>query len=109
MTDLMRFLLVCLATYRISELFALDNGPYDIFKILRYAVGKKASEGSATWHTIADLVNCPFCLGVWFALVGAFIMIWHSIYSDFILIWLAIAGVQTFLESISNVRKNKGV
>jgi hypothetical protein len=104
-TDVMRFLLVCLATYRVSELFSLDNGPYDIFLNLRKWLGVRASEGSATWRTLADLINCPFCLGIWFALAGVLLLIWHTRYSDLILIWLAIAGVQTFLESSSNMRK----
>ena len=99
-----RLILAALSTYRLAELFALDNGPYDMFKVIRYALGRKASEGNSTWKTLADLVDCPFCLGIWFAVLAGAGVIYPTNPGDILLILLGIAGLQAFLEGITGKR-----
>jgi hypothetical protein len=97
---LVNYLLVLLAIfadYRLSELIALDV----IFTPLREAAGKRVTIGKHdVWWWIAEWMNCPYCLGIWFALPLAFLCAtgWQYI----LLSWIAIAGGQTFLESLSN-------
>ena len=86
------FVLVVLATYRLAELVSID----DISKPVRLAIGKKAGE-SIVWKKLADLINCPYCTGIWIAIMGAIIMKPTSV-TFFIIYWLAIAGGQAFLE-----------
>jgi len=89
--------LAIFANYRLAELVALDV----IFEPLRNAAGKRVTIGKHdAWWWIAEWLNCPYCLGVWFALPLAFICAdgWQYI----LISWFAIAGGQTFLESLSN-------
>lgn len=96
-----RIILAILAVYRLSELVALDTGPYDIFDKFRRMLGRKASSGSSTWKTLADLVNCPFCCGIWFSIFFTVLILFPTLPGDIFILFLAIAGGQTFLESLS--------
>jgi len=88
-------LLSILAVYRLAQLISLDDGPFDVFKRLRLLCGQIAYKYK-NLKTLADLVNCPYCLGVWFAL---FVVIALRP-SPWWLHWLAIAGGQAFLQSM---------
>lgn len=101
----LRVVLACLTVYRLSQLFVLDDGPYDMFKQIRSFLGRRANTNS-TWKTLADLFNCPFCLGVWFAGLAVPTVIYPTLYADIVLLWLGISGLQAFLEGFTNVRTN---
>lgn len=90
------FLLITLAVYRLAQLIALD----DISKPIRTFAGKRAGN-SKIWKFIANLLHCPYCMGIWFAFAGAWILQPDSLLS-FIVIWLSLAGGQAFLESLSS-------
>lgn len=101
--------LAVLATYRMSQLVAYDDGPFDLLARVRgltaYAPNGKPRTG-AIWHSLAGLVSCPYCLGVWFSGVftlvagrGLAMDIWTAI-----LFWLAVAGGQCFLQSLETSR-----
>lgn len=49
------FIIGCLATYRLTVLFARDAGPFRVFSRLR---------------SRSQLVACPYCVSIW---LGAFI------------------------------------
>ena len=52
-------------------------------------------------RNLADLSNCPYCLGVWLALFVALPL--ARPLGAFVLIWLAIAGGQSALQSLERV------
>lgn len=98
--------LAVLATYRMAQLVAYDDGPFDLLARARgltaYAPNGNPRTG-AIWHSLAGLVECPYCLGVWFAGVftlvagrGLALDVWTAV-----LFWLAVAGGQCFLQSLS--------
>lgn len=94
--------LAVLATYRLAELFALDLGPYSIFANWRSYLGKRASgkDYHSIWFNLAELFNCPFCLGIWFGVIFAIVVLYFlNPVTKFLIIALAISGGQTFLEN----------
>ncbi len=96
------FVIGVLATYRIAELFALDDGPFDLFKSIREGFGKRAYRNKLM-KNFADLFSCPFCIGVWISIIiGIVILYWLNPVTKTILIILALAGGQSFLENRRN-------
>ena len=96
-----RLILASLAVYRLSQLVALDNGPGFMSARLRGFFGRRASKESnemGVWHQLAEFINCPFCLGVWFSLIITLAAFNVSNPVEFVLIWLGMAGVQAALE-----------
>jgi hypothetical protein len=95
----LRFLLAALALYRVARMFTLEDGPFGLFDRFRLWLGKRAgnSESHGLAWTLAELFNCPHCIGVWLALLFAPAAIWPSRVGDGILIILALAGLQSYL------------
>jgi len=99
-------ILAVLANFRLGELFALDDGPLDVFATLRgltaYDRNGNKRQG-ALWASAKALFECPYCLGVWFAFPLALILSFGKKFSveRFLVLWLAIAGGQSFLQSLS--------
>ncbi len=101
LTETWRILLAVFAVYRVAELIAIDDGPYEIFLRFRKWAGTKASVGHGFWYNVAELVHCPFCVGVWIAFIVALPVVLPSFIGDVFLIFLGLAGAQTFLETLS--------
>lgn len=96
-----RFVIASLAVYRLSQLVALDDGPSFTFKRLRTFLGRKAAQELSEygrWHQLAEFINCPFCLGVWFSLFITLVAFDASNPVEFGLIWLGMAGAAAFAE-----------
>lgn len=94
------FLLMVLAVYRLALLVAQDV----ITSGLRRRVGMWAAGSpshSFPWY-VAELVNCAYCTGVWFALAGALWLAvsWHISLQDTVFLWLSLAGAQAFMFSL---------
>ena len=90
-------ILAILATYRLSRLVADDQAAVP----LRAWAGRRASgqpTGSPAF-LLAELVNCPYCLGVWFAAFLALLLKPGSA-REWVLTWLAIAGGQALVQEI---------
>lgn len=100
--DPLRLLLAAFATYRLAGLFSLDDGPYMIFARLRKFLGAKAAGKSecSTWHSLALLFQCPFCLGVWIAIFMLIPLYVQNEFTNIFLYVFAISGFQTFFETI---------
>jgi hypothetical protein len=97
--DILATLIAILAVYRISQFIAYDDAPFGLMLKVRLYLGKKASgiKKYGFWWSLAELINCPFCVGLWVSLlITPFIFGFHW-YS--LLFWLAIAGGQAWLES----------
>lgn len=102
-----RLFLAAFAAYRLSELFSIDDGPFYVFRRLRRWFGQMAAGESVTSirYSLAQLFECPFCIGVWFAAILTIPVMLPTVYTDAILIWLAIAGFQTMLETFAKRAK----
>lgn len=104
MTFVIRFILAALAIYRVA-MFTREDGPGGVFSIIRVWLGKRAAkvtlktgfELHGFWWSLAEISNCPHCVGVWLALLVAPAVVWPSTVTDIILIILALAGAQSYL------------
>lgn len=105
--ELVDFVLITLATFRLIRLFVYDA----ITKFFREqfwdakTTGKRIlleKPASGPRRTLADLLSCPWCFGVWAA---ATITFFYALtpYAYFFVVFLAIAGVATFLQLLSNM------
>lgn len=90
----MIYFLLILATYRLSRLISVDLGPFDCFEKVRLFFGKRASK-NIVWKTLADLVHCQFCTGIWIALV--LVLIFTNEYPWW-LNWFSVAGGQAVIS-----------
>ena len=92
MKNLFTFLIIVLATFRLTELVTKDEGPYSVFQRFRLFLGKRAMINKH-WQTMADAVHCHFCFGVY----ASVIIILCPQKLRYI---LAVAGGQSLLESL---------
>jgi len=100
-----RYVLAALACYRLSQLVALDDGPFFVFQRLRdwserISIGKS---GDHLYASLRELLMCPYCLGVWFAAVT--LALSTTPWGQIINAWLGIAGAQALLEGFNNVER----
>ncbi len=104
MPDILTVFIAIFATYRVAQFITYDNAPFNLMDKFRCYLGKKATsaEKYGFWWSMAELVNCPFCNGLWISLL--FTLILFSVQPVFILIWLSIAGGQAWLESMVQSR-----
>ena len=104
--------LISLATFRLTRLFVYDfvtQFVRDLFldtELMQTAEGKvvlvrtKPSGGSR--RTIIDLLSCPWCFGVWAALVVIFAY-FLTPFAWFVILVLAVAGVASFIQILVNM------
>ncbi len=93
--DFFDAVLLSLATFRLVRLFVYDKVTAWIRAMFNDAV-------DGPRKTLADLLGCPWCFGVWAALGLVFVYFVFPVAWYFILI-LAIAGVGSFLQLLSNL------
>jgi len=95
---LLDILIIGLASFRTAQLFCVDDGPYDVFKIIREDL-KSLSVNGSLYRNLYALIQCPYCLGIWFAII--FYLMYMVNFLRFPVHILAIAGVQTLLQTVS--------
>lgn len=101
-----RALLAALACYRLSTLLVYDDGPFDIFARLRSVAGVyRYGENGWPESPLGRLLSCPHCVGVWIAAGMAALVLWPGVLGDAVLLVFAIAGVQSFLEEVTNASR----
>lgn len=92
----LQFLIVTLATWRVTHLLQAEDGPWDlIFKI-------RKSLGNGFWGSLMD---CFYCLSIWTSL--PFAVIYGKTIIGFISYWLAFSGGAILLQKISANVENK--
>ena len=84
------FILLILATFRLVRLFVYDS-------VTNFIRGYFAKYESGPGKTMGNLLNCPWCTGIWMALLAAFAYFatpfaWYPIFI------LALAGAATFIQ-----------
>lgn len=84
------FTLLILATFRLVRLFTYDS-------VTGYVRRYLAQFEDGPRKTLSNLINCPWCTGVWMSLITTFIYFVIPYSWVFILI-LALAGAGTFIQ-----------
>jgi hypothetical protein len=104
------YTLITLATWRLVRLFVYDAVTkffreqfWDVVKVGRGYRLEKPKSGPR--RTIADLLSCPWCFGVWAAALVVFCYL-ITPYAVFPIILLAISAVASFLQVLSNLVGN---
>lgn len=85
----MRFILAVLATWRVTQLLASEDGPADVIVRLRALLGKSIA---------GKLMDCFNCLSLWIAAPAALFVTRHFL--DWLLVWLALSGAACLLERL---------
>src|SRR5262249_47917069 len=85
--DWFLLLAVVLATWRLAHLVAHEDGPFDVIVSMRRIAGS---------GMLGRLMNCPYCLSLWFAAPFAWWM--ADAWRAGITLWLAISGGACLLE-----------
>lgn len=94
--DVFIFIMMTLAGWRITHLFAKEDGPIDIIFLLR----KKAGAGF-----FGNLLDCFYCISVWVALPLG--ILYGITWWEKILCWLAFSGAICLLEQATTYQKNE--
>ena len=105
--ELFDFVLISLATFRLIRLFVYDaitkffrEQFYDATTVGKNIVLEKPAKGPR--RTIADLLSCPWCFGVWAAAMVTFFYVLTP-YAYYIVFFLAIGAVATFFQLLANL------
>ena len=114
----LRLILACLTCYRLARLVARDDGPFFLFKQVRYWAKDRAYKEAiiagridnkdtakptindrhyGKWHTLAEALDCPYCVGVWVSIPLFLFVIYPMTVSDLFMLLMAISGVQAWL------------
>ncbi len=103
----LRVVLSGFAVYRLAQLMTYDLGPFHIIQRFRdYLNNKDISKPGATlWINLAELVECPYCNGIWFSMLVTILMLYPTTLGDVFIIWLGVAGFQCAVESTLSNRK----
>ena len=101
------FVLITLATWRLVRLFVYDAVTkfvreqfWDARKSGRGVLLEKPKTGPR--RTLADLLSCPWCFGVWSASVVIFLYLLTE-WAIYPIMLLAISAVATYLQLLSNL------
>jgi len=104
---LLDYTLITLASWRVTRLFVYDA----VTKFLReqFYDAKKSGRGyrlekpkAGPRRTLADLLSCPWCFGVWATATVTFFYL-LSDWAVFPVVILAISAVATYLQLLSNL------
>jgi len=114
----LRLILAVLTCYRLARLIARDDGPFFLFKRIRYWAKDRAwieardlgridysTNGGeeiadrhyGKWHTLAEALDCPYCVGVWVSIPLFLFVIYPITVSDLFMLLMAISGAQAWL------------
>lgn len=105
------YALITLASFRLTRLFVYDaitrffrEQFWDVVKVGRKHTLEKPTTGPR--RTLADLLSCPWCFGVWATATVIFCYL-ISPYAVFPVVILALSGVATFLQLLANMVGHK--
>lgn len=91
----MDFLLLALATWRITSLLVNEAGPYQMFHRFRYLVGIRYDTQSQPVSTneIAAMLLCSWCTSFWVALILSILWLLLPDITRFLCLFLAASTV----------------
>jgi len=105
------FVLLALAAFRVTRLVVYDK----IARWFRelFADTREFQEngilfvevkpyGTGVRHTLHDLLQCPWCIGVWSALIVTFFYFVYP-WAWIVILFLAVAGVSSLFQVVANL------
>ena len=92
------FFLVSLAVWRVSSLFAREEGPFDLFLRIRLLAGVKFDKSSEEIGTnwLSKGILCVWCNSIWFSVIGAFLLTQNALW--WLITLLALSTVATIVD-----------
>jgi len=100
--DWVRLLLAGLATYRVARLIAIDEGPFSVFQRLRDVAGTyDLGENGQPVSGLGRGLGCPYCVGLYVAVLAAAAVAFPSWLGDLVMLWLGLAGAAAYLQARS--------
>lgn len=100
----LKLILAILAAYRLGRLIPDEEGPLWIFPRLHDYTDRQRVDEQARgivygpWASLDEGLRCPYCVGMWAALLLAILVRWPTPLGDWLLWGLGIAGGQTLLQ-----------
>lgn len=102
---IVQLIIAILATYRLARLLPEDDGPFFVFTRIRSFMAERATKENdplGFWANLDQGINCPFCCGLYAAVLVALLVLWQNYYGNVILLVFAIAGGQSLLQKWSD-------
>lgn len=89
------FILLSLSVWRVSSLFAREQGPLEIFNRIRiWILG--IGEHSYIFRSLYDGINCIWCNSIWFSAIASFVIAENVV--QWIIYTLSISCVVILIE-----------
>lgn len=85
------FILACLATYRISRMIAVEEGPFAVFYYMRERVGVKSWVGRG--------IACTLCVSAWIAWPIA-LLTPYATWQEYVLVALGSAAGTVIIHKV---------
>lgn len=100
----MTFLILTLATWRISSLIVNELGPANIFEHMRHRIGVRYSESGIRYgeNVIAEAFICIWCLSVWVGLALGIVWTFNGAIASIISVPFALSGGAILIEKYIN-------
>jgi hypothetical protein len=76
----LEFVILALATWRLTSLLVWEDGPFEVFAKLRHRLGVRYNNMNMAYGTnwLAKGVVCPACASVWFGFFWAVLyLLWQ--------------------------------
>lgn len=96
------FIVLSLATWRVTSLLVNEAGPFDLFAKLRHLVGVRYDERSVPYGTnvLANAFSCIWCMSVWIALIAAIFLFEYIIWWQYPIVVLALSAAAIMIEKV---------
>lgn len=91
--ETLKLIMLALAAYRLARMFAMEDGPFDVFVRIR----ARFDPLQTTW--LGRGVNCPLCVGFWASLFALAVWFIPGV-GPIIVTWWAVAGLQTIVQRV---------
>lgn len=97
------FVVLSLASWRITSLLVNEAGPFDIFAKFRHFIGVYYDEYSHVKgkNVIAKAFTCIWCLGFWISVVFSLFLIPYILWWQYPFVVLAMNAVIIVIEGIN--------
>jgi hypothetical protein len=74
MQNLLSILIVSIAVWRISSLFAVEDAPFSVFSKIRLFLGNNRQK-SVIYKTLFEGIKCKWCNSIWFGVITVILWI----------------------------------
>jgi len=102
----MDYLILGLATWRISNLLVNEDGPWEVFTKLRDILGVRFDEHSKAYGTnvISRMLACIWCLTPWLGLLVTLGYWLHPVAATWVAMPFALSTIAIVVERMANGR-----